>query len=54
MASYKVIIENSTLGAFGSIVSGDDITAAPADVELLLSSGIVEEVKTKTTTSKDS
>jgi len=53
MANYKILIENSTLGAFGEIVSHDDIEAAPANVELLLSSGIVEEVKTKTTTPKD-
>ena len=48
MASYKVLIENSTLGVFGTIVTDDDIAAAPADVELLIASGIVEPVKTKT------
>lgn len=42
MASYKVLIEGSTLGPQGSVVTEADIIAAPADVELLVVSGIVE------------
>ena len=50
MANYKVLVENSTLGAIGTIVTEDDIIAAPADVELLVASGIVEPAtKTKNT-----
>lgn len=42
MANYKVLVENSTLGAVGSIVTDADIIAAPADVDLLVAAGIVE------------
>ena len=42
MANYKVLADNSTLGAPGTIVSDADIIAAPADVELLVAAGIVE------------
>jgi hypothetical protein len=48
MANYKVLVENSTLGPVGSVVTEADIIAAPADVELLVAAGIVES----TTTSK--
>lgn len=48
MASYKVLFPNSTLGELATIVTDEDIAAAPADVELLIASGIVEPVKTKT------
>jgi hypothetical protein len=48
MANYKVIVEGSTLGPVGTIVSDIDIIAAPADVDLLVIAGIVEP----TTTSK--
>ena len=48
MASYKVLVENSSLGALGATVTDDDINNAPADVELLIASGIVTPVtKTK-------
>jgi len=50
MASYKVLVEGSSLGAPGSVVTEADIIAAPADVELLVASGIVEPT---TTTKKD-
>ena len=50
MASYKVLVEGSTLGPQGSVVTEADILAAPADVELLVASGIVEST---TTTKKD-
>lgn len=52
MANYKILIENSTLGALGSIVTEEQILAAPADVELLVASGIVEPA-TKTKTEKE-
>ena len=48
MANYKVLAENSTLGAPGTVVTDADILAAPADIELLVAAGIVEP----TTTSK--
>jgi len=48
MANYKVLVEGSTLGPVGTIVSDADIIAAPADVDLLVQAGIVES----TTTSK--
>jgi len=48
MANYKVLVEESTLGPVGTIVSDADIIAAPADVDLLVQAGIVEP----TTTSK--
>jgi hypothetical protein len=46
MANYKVLVENSTLGAVGSIVTDADIIAAPADVDLLVAAGIVEPSNT--------
>lgn len=46
MANYKVIAENSTLGAPGTVVTDADIAAAPANVELLVESGIVEPTNT--------
>lgn len=46
MASYKVLVENSTLGPVGSVVTEADIIAAPADVDLLVVSGIVESTST--------
>jgi hypothetical protein len=48
MANYKVLVENSTLGPVGSIVTDADIIAAPADVDLLVAAKVVEP----TTTSK--
>lgn len=41
MASYKILVENSSLGALGATVSDEEITNAPADVELLIASGII-------------
>lgn len=41
MASYKILIENSTLGALGTTVTEEEIANAPADLELLIASGIV-------------
>lgn len=52
MANYKVLADNSTLGAPGTIVSDADIIAAPADIELLVASGIVEPT-TKTQKEKE-
>lgn len=46
MANYKVLVENSTLGPVGSIVTDADIIAAPADIELLVAAGIVEPTST--------
>ena len=46
MANYKVLVEESTLGPVGSIVTDTDIIAAPADVELLVTAGIVEPTTT--------
>jgi len=46
MANYKVLVENSTLGPVGSVVTEADIIAAPADVELLVAAGIVEPTNT--------
>lgn len=46
MANYKVTAENSTLGAPGTVVTDAEIEAAPANVELLVASGIVEPVST--------
>lgn len=49
MANYKILIDNSTLGAQGATVTDADIESAPADLELLIASGVVEPVnKTKT------
>jgi len=42
MDNYKVLADASTLGPQGSIVTADDIIAAPADIDLLVVSGIVE------------
>lgn len=50
MANYKVLVEGSTLGPVGAVVTDADIIAAPADVELLVAAGIVEPT---TTTKKD-
>lgn len=46
MANYKVLVENSTLGPVGTVVTEADIIAAPADVELLVAAGIVESTST--------
>ena len=48
MANYKILVE-STLGAIGDTVTDADIIAAPADVEQLIVSGIVESVSTTKT-----
>lgn len=53
MASYKVLIENSTLGAQGATVTDEDILNAPADIELLIESGVIEPVSKTTKTEKD-
>ena len=52
MASYKILIDNSTLGAQGTTVTEQDVEAAPADLNLLIASGIIEPT-TKTTKEKD-
>lgn len=49
MANYKILADASTLGPQGTIVNDDDIIAAPADVEQLIVSGIVEPVSTNKT-----
>lgn len=41
--TYRVKIEGSTLGPVGTVVTEADILAAPANVEQLIASGIVEE-----------
>lgn len=48
MASYKILADNSTLGAQGSTVTEEQILAVPYDVELLIASKIIEPT-TKTT-----
>jgi len=53
MASYKIISENSTLGAPGTVITDEDIVAAPADIDLLVESGIVESVTKPSTKEKD-
>jgi hypothetical protein len=53
MASYKILSENSTLGAPGTVITDADIIAAPADIDLLVESGIVEPVTKPTTKEKD-
>ena len=53
MASYKILSENSTLGVPGTIVTDTDIIAAPADIDLLVESGIVEPVTKPTPKEKD-
>lgn len=40
--TYKVLSPNSTLGPAGTVVTEDEINNHPADVELLVASGIVE------------
>ena len=52
MPSYKILVENSTLGDLGATVTEEDITNAPADLELLIASGIVAPT-TKTTKEKE-
>lgn len=52
MPSYKILVENSTLGDLGTTVTDEEIANAPADVELLIASGIVAPT-TKTTKEKD-
>jgi hypothetical protein len=42
MDNYKVLADASTLGPQGSIVTADEIIAAPADIDQLVASGIVE------------
>ena len=46
MANYKVLVEGSTLGPVGTVVTEADIIAAPADPELLVVAGIVEPTNT--------
>lgn len=53
MASYKIIAENSTLGAPGTTITEEEIVNAPADVELLVASGIVEPITKPTKAEKD-
>ena len=53
MANYKILSENSSLGTPGTIVTDTDIIAAPADIDLLVESGIVEPVTKPTTKEKD-
>lgn len=53
MASYKIVSENSTLGAPGTIITDTDILSAPADIDLLVEAGIVEPVTKPTTKEKD-
>ena len=52
MASYKVIAENSILGEPGTTVTDEDIVKAPADIDLLVESGIVAPIN-KTTKDKE-
>ena len=46
MANYKVLAENSTLGAAGTVVTDADILAAPADIDFLVDAGIIEPANT--------
>ena len=53
MANYKILWENSSLGAPGTIVSDTDIIAAPADIDFLVEAGVVEPITKPLTTEKD-
>lgn len=53
MANYKILVDNSTLGAQGATVTEEDIIAAPADVELLVAAGVVEPATKNKNTEKD-
>jgi len=53
MASYKILINNSTLGALGTTVTEQDIEAAPADLEMLITAGVIEPTTKPTTKEKD-
>ena len=53
MASYKIIWENSTLGTPGTVITDTDIIAAPADIDLLVETGIIEPTTKTTTKEKD-
>lgn len=53
MANYTIISSNSSLGAQGSVVTDADILAAPADIDLLVASGIVEPATKPSTKEKD-
>lgn len=52
MAKYKVIIDNSTLGDFGTIVDDETLVALLLDIELLLACFVIEEA-TPTKSEKD-
>lgn len=41
MASYKIIISSSRLGAEGSTVTDADLAAAQVDAGLLIASGVI-------------
>jgi hypothetical protein len=53
MANYTILSANSTLGAQGTVVTDADIIAAPADIDLLVESGIVEPATKPSTKEKD-
>lgn len=53
MASYRIIVEGSTLGPVGTVVTEADILAAPANVDLLVHCKIVEPTTPTTKKEKD-
>jgi hypothetical protein len=53
MASYKILIDNSTLGTLGATVTDDDIAKAGVDLDLLVASGVVESLTKPKTTEKE-
>ena len=53
MASYKIAIENSTLGPLGATVTDDDIAKAGVDLDLLVASGVVESTTKPKTPEKE-
>lgn len=52
MANYKVLADNSTLGAPGTVVTDDDLAKHSVDAELLIASKIIEPAN-KTTKDKE-
>lgn len=49
MASYKITVSSSTLGAEGATVTDADLEAAQVDAALLIASGIITPAPSKTT-----
>jgi len=52
MANYKILADNSTLGAPGAVVTDEELEKQSVNAELLVASKIIEPT-TKTTKEKD-